>query len=552
MIGVIAADSLKPVVKEFFELFKTPWEFYAVGVSYDVLLVSDDVEFAQQAKLIIIYGDEKRRSDDECGLKINGQYDTPEIVYRAQAFPLYGTAVSFEDTAPPFLRIKNTDHSVAIRLESSDQRRVRVGYDLFREIKHLLTVGQPETFAFVPSLELHIAFLRDLILDSGLPFVEIPPRPAGHSFMACMTHDVDFAGMRFHKFDRTMLGFVYRAFFVSAVKALKGDLPGRKWLKNIQAVLSIPLVYAGVKKDFLVNFDRYLRLEEGIASTFYLIPFKNSPGRLENGPAPSIRAAKYDVADILPELKRLLAARYELGLHGIDAWRDSEKGRQERDRIADISGDDEVGVRMHWLYFSSDSPLRLEQSGFSYDSSVGYNERIGYRAGTTQVFKHLGVDILLELPLHIMDTALFYPSRMGLTEKKALPLVKKIILDTHEHGGVLTINWHQRSIGPERFWDDFYLWMRKEAKALNGYFCTARQAVKWFRKRRSAIFHRACATESGMAVQLSSPNEEVAPSLVLRTYHPAPTAMKRDQDRAARYTDTPFNGCLEAVIPFHG
>jgi hypothetical protein len=552
MIGVIAADSLMPVVKEFFELFKTPWEFYTVGASYDVLLVSDDVEFAQQAKLIIIYGNEKRRSDDECGLKINGRYDAPEIACRDQALPLYGTAVSFEDTAPPLLRIKNTDRSVAIKLESPDHRLVRVGYDLFREIKHLLTVGQPEAFASIPSLELHIAFLRDLILDSGLPLVEIPPRPAGYGFMACLTHDVDFAGIRFHKFDRTMLGFVYRAFVVSTVQALKGDLPGRKWLKNIQAVLSLPLVYAGIKKDFLVNFDRYLQLEEGIASTFYLIPFKNSPGRLENGSAPSIRAAKYDAADILPELKRLVAARCELGLHGIDAWRDSEKGRRERDRIAGITGDDEVGVRMHWLYFASDSPLRLEQSGFSYDSSVGYNEKIGYRAGTTQVFKHPGVEKLLELPLHVMDTALFYPSRMGLTEKKALPLVKKIIRDTHEHGGVLTINWHQRSIGPERYWDDFYLRLRKELKASNGYCCTARQAVKWFRKRRSTIFHRARASESGMAIQLSSPNDEVAPSLVLRTYHPATTAMKRDRDRAVRHTDTPFNGCLEAVIPFHG
>ena len=34
--------------------------------------------------------------------------------------------------------------------------------------------------------------------------------------------------------------------------------------------------------------------------------------------------------------------------------------------------------------------MTLEKAGFSYDSTVGYNETIGYRAGTAQVFKHPG------------------------------------------------------------------------------------------------------------------------------------------------------------------
>ena len=62
---------------------------------------------------------------------------------------------------------------------------------------------------------------------------------------------------------------------------------------------------------------------------------------------------------------------------------------------------------MHWLYFDSQAPLALEKAGFSYDSTLGYNETIGYRSGTTQVFKHPNTDHLMELPLHIMDTALF-------------------------------------------------------------------------------------------------------------------------------------------------
>jgi hypothetical protein len=38
MIGVLSAPSEHPAVREFFELFKTPWEFYARDRTYDVVL----------------------------------------------------------------------------------------------------------------------------------------------------------------------------------------------------------------------------------------------------------------------------------------------------------------------------------------------------------------------------------------------------------------------------------------------------------------------------------------------------------------------------------
>ena len=41
---------------------------------------------------------------------------------------------------------------------------------------------------------------------------------------------------------------------------------------------------------------------------------------------------------------------------------------------------------MHWLYFGDDSPKTLEAAGFDYDSTCGYNDAVGYRAGTSQVF----------------------------------------------------------------------------------------------------------------------------------------------------------------------
>ena len=68
---------------------------------------------------------------------------------------------------------------------------IRLGFDLFAEVRHLLTEGQPTEFASIPTLDLHISLLRELIVSQGMALVEIPPLPAGHRFIVCLTHDVD-------------------------------------------------------------------------------------------------------------------------------------------------------------------------------------------------------------------------------------------------------------------------------------------------------------------------------------------------------------------------
>ena len=50
MIGVIADPAEHDVVREFFELFKTPWEFYRGDGQYDVLLCAGDGQFDDNRK----------------------------------------------------------------------------------------------------------------------------------------------------------------------------------------------------------------------------------------------------------------------------------------------------------------------------------------------------------------------------------------------------------------------------------------------------------------------------------------------------------------------
>ena len=171
----------------------------------------------------------------------------------------------------------------------------RIGYDLFAEVRTLLTAGQPKLNAGIPTLDLHIALLRDLIVASGVPLVEIPPVPDGFRFIACLTHDVDHPSIRRHKWDHTMFGFLVSCSSSALWSMFSGDgCPFEIYLTNWAAALKLPFVYMGFAKDFWRGFeDRYLELEKGLCSTFFVIPFKNCPGTKFSRPGPWFRAARY-------------------------------------------------------------------------------------------------------------------------------------------------------------------------------------------------------------------------------------------------------------------
>jgi hypothetical protein len=292
----------------------------------------------------------------------------------------------------------------------------------------------------------------------------------------------------------------------------------------------------------MIQFDRYAELERDLPSTFFFIPYKNRPGIDLEGCSAKGRAVKYEIGDIAPEVQKLLARGCEIGLHGIDAWHSIEKAADERMQVCRMIERPDMGVRMHWLFFSENSPDVLQQAGFSYDSTAGYNDAVGYRSGTTQAFRLPGTK-LYELPLHIMDTALLSRGRMALSEAAALERIKEICSHASDHGGALTINWHHRSVGPERFWDDLYINLLGEMEKKGAWFATAREAISWFGKRRSVKFRRVerCGTE--MRVQLSCPSGDETPGLVLRIHTP----LSQGSDRK----DVPVQGDIDTVIPIH-
>ncbi len=488
-------------VREFFELFKTPWEPYKPSRSYDVIVTTLTDVPETSAGVLLIFCSDVCPLDRELGLDPEGRLQAPLLACGEDRLPVYGAVATFRTDGPGMPCVAAGDRGAGFRVEVGDQCIFRLGYNLFREVEHLLNHGQPVQNAPVPSLDLHIAWLRKWILDGGFPLIEIAPSPWGCRFSVCLTHDIDFIGIRQHLFDHTMWGFVYRASLGATADFLGGRKSLRRLLACWWAVCKLPFVYLGIVRDFWLPFDWLLTVEKGLPATYFLIPFKGRPGERVSAPHPERRATAYDLGDIPDWIRRLRAEGCEVGIHGIDAWHSVELGRAELNRLAEESPGDKLGIRMHWLLYAALSAKVIEAAGYDYDATMGYNETPGYRSGTTQPYQPFDVQDLLELPLHIQDGALFYPKRMGLAEGEAWEVCQSMITHTEAHGGVLTVLWHDRSHGPERFWGEFYRRLVAALKQRAPWFCTAGQAVDWHRARRSVRFERQAKDDRGRKIR---------------------------------------------------
>jgi hypothetical protein len=506
MIGVVTEPAYDDVVGEFFELFKTPWEPAVKGRRYRVVLATNGDVDQVNADALFLFDAEENGFDRIMGINGTRLPGPVCIEWGELRYPVYRGIRLFEPGKQKgFMNLEG--RPVERRFQLGRCVVHRIGYHLFKEVRYLLKEGQSVTYALTPTLDIHIDLLRHLLMESKISFVEIPPRPHGYDYMCCLTHDVDFFGIRRHLFDRTMAGFIYRASIGTLIDLIRGRRLFKEACRNWLAFLSLPLVLLRILPDFWHPFESYAKVEDADRSTFFLVPFKGKAGLAPDGSINKWRATRYDVEDVSDDLQAAATRGSEFALHGIDAWRDIDVGHEELNQLVSFTGQKTAGIRMHWLYFDAESPEKLEKAGFVYDSTYGYNEAVGYRAGTAQPFRPIGCSALIELPMSLMDSALFSSGRMGLTFATAMSLCRRIVNHAKRAGGVIVINWHDRSLAPERLWGRFYEELLKEIRGAEGrvWFAKALEAVEWFRWRRSIRFSRTDESGENEQIQIIVP-----------------------------------------------
>ncbi len=82
-----------------------------------------------------------------------------------------------------------------------------------------------------------------------------------------------------------------------------------------------------------------------------------------------------------------------VGLHGSYYAREQDSYRAEKERLEQVLGTAVTTHRNHYLRFD---PMRmwsqLEAAGIRHDFSVGFNYRLGFRAGCARAYR--GFDLL--------------------------------------------------------------------------------------------------------------------------------------------------------------
>ena len=120
------------------------------------------------------------------------------------------------------------------------------------------------------------------------------------------------------------------------------------------------------------------------------------------------------------------SAGHEIALHGIDAWRNTERRASPSWRLSrGLRGPASAVCGCTGCTSTAARSQRWTQPGSTTTRPGATTRRSGFRAGTSQVFAPLGAAHLLELPLQIQDTSLLYPGRMHCRESEAVALGKQ-------------------------------------------------------------------------------------------------------------------------------
>ncbi len=210
--------------------------------------------------------------------------------------------------------------------------------------------------------------------------------------------------------------------------------------------------------DFLMDTSERL----GLRDTFYFMTGEPA-GTLDARRFRGYGRVPYRISDppVVALLRRVMSRGHEVGLHAsYDSYLSAERLHSELQVLIGAcrtAGFDQPawGVRQHFLRFRNPDTWRHQESaGLAHDSTLGFADQIGFRAGTCREYPLFDVPRrrrleLRERPLVVMDTTLF--EYLAVPFDEAACRVKSIVGECRRHGGSPVLLFHNDGLtGPRR------------------------------------------------------------------------------------------------------
>ncbi len=312
---------------------------------------------------------------------------------------------------------------------------VRPARDLHERFPGAASLAATEEFLERPIVDEYVDLLWSAMHALWPALVRRPS-----TFRLRLTHDVDWPWAAMGQ----RIGTVARA--------VAGDLLRRHDpVLAAQRARSLVDARAGrIDRDPFNTFDFLMDTSErhGLRSTFYFMAGRTNP-RIDG----NYRLSDPPVADLL---RRIHDRGHEVGLHAsYGTHRSAELTQAELEGLRAACravGFDQAtwGVRQHYLRFDNPDTWRSQElAGIDHDSTLGFADRIGFRAGTCREYpvfdllEHRTLR-LRERPLVAMDATLF--AHLGLELDDAARRTRAVVAVCRRHRGDAVLLYHNSSL----------------------------------------------------------------------------------------------------------
>jgi peptidoglycan/xylan/chitin deacetylase (PgdA/CDA1 family) len=320
---------------------------------------------------------------------------------------------------------------------------------------------------------------------------QTPEWPEGKPFAVCLTHDVDLVS---HFSLRQSLRPFRSPFNGLHVSRDKLGRLSRIGFKALQACIN------QFFRDPLHCYERWLNIEKDFdtKSTFFFWP------GWSNVQKHHYTDCQYDLDDrilfdgqkctVTEMIQEIHRREWEIGLH--PSWytyNDADELKRQKEALEISIGSPIDSVRQHYLHYDIRSTPRAHwEAGFKYDSTLGFNDNIGFRFGTCYPwnlydFKTTKMLPIVEIPLIIQDVSMLSPKKgLRLNWQAAFDYIVLIAERVKEVGGVLTLLWHSNEIINSEY-VGLYKKSLQYLKRQNCWMTTLREVGNWWTQHSKNI-----------------------------------------------------------------
>ena len=302
--------------------------------------------------------------------------------------------------------------------------------------------------------------------------------PENKPFAVCLTHDVDSVSEQYLRYLRKARGAIFLRH--------KATWKRLKWSTLHKMRYLTPRSYT--RKDPLHLYEQWLAIEKksNARSTFFFWPGWSAVRKHH----PS--DCTYDLADpvvfdgqkcTVREMIREINHRgWEIGLHpSWYSYNDIDEMKVQKEALETAVGHEIVSVRQHFLHYDIRITPRVQElAGFRYDSTLGFNDNIGFRLGTCHPWRLYDVEVketlsLVEVPLIVQDTAMLRQEKgLRLDADTAMEYTLQLADEVERVGGVMTLLWHPNAISDSISWN-LYWTVLERLKERNPWFASVKE-----------------------------------------------------------------------------